>query len=454
MVFLYSKKIQNLQHKPKVIIISGYDEFSYAKECMQYGAKAYILKPIDKNELIEIVKKIKEEIVQEENNLRLISLQRMMRLKMLEAEINNIIFSGLEIERFKQRLKELEIPTEKKMYSIYVLRCGEVFEQTGFETEEIRIKLSKLLAQESYVSTIYNQRKDLFILSEAITCIEDIKEIFSENTKNKVYIGVYDLSQSFDQIKVLYENSFKTAIYGFVSNKDIEFWSVVKWRESKKTDKFNNIEKLKELILAGKQKEAVFCLESILGNEFLTKSAAEDILNVARILYSDVIEWFCHHIPKKVFDFYEYQKLSDIFNFPSILEYISYMKKFIYEATEMVVSLKGILTVKDEIEKAIKFINSNYYKDINMAMVANYVSLNYYYFSSVFKEKTGMSFLDYLNKVRVEKAKELLVKTDLKIWEIAAKVGYKNPKHFARIFKELTGLTPNEYRGAQKGLQE
>lgn len=65
-----------------------------------------------------------------------------------------------------------------------------------------------------------------------------------------------------------------------------------------------------------------------------------------------------------------------------------------------------------------------------------------------------MSFLDYLNKVRIEKAKELLANTDLKVWEIAEKVGYKNPKHFARIFKDITGLTPNEYRDAQKRLKE
>ncbi|WP_271629019.1 response regulator transcription factor [Caldicellulosiruptor sp. DIB 104C] len=448
------KKIQNLQRKPKVVIISGYDEFSYAKECMQYGAKGYILKPIDKKELIEIVEKVKEEIVQEENNLRLISFQRIMKLKMLEAEINNIIFSGLEIERFKERLKELEIPIEKKVYSIYVLRCGDVSEQTGFGTEEERVKLSKILSGESYISTIYNHRKDILVLSEDTNCFENIGKIYLNNIDKRVYIGICDLPQYFDEIKKLYENSFKTAIYAFASNKNIEFWSSIKWREEEKINKFNNIEKLKELILAGKQKEAISCLENVLCNEFFMKSAAEDILNVTKTLYSNVVEWFCHHVPKKVLDFHEYQKLSDIFNFSSVSEYVNYIKKFVHEATEIVISLKGILSIKDEIDEAIKFINLNYHKDINMAMVANHVSLNYYYFSSIFKEKTGMSFLDYLNKVRVEKAKELLAKTDLKVWEIASKVGYKNPKHFARIFKEITGLTPNEYRDVQKSLQE
>jgi two-component system response regulator YesN len=81
-----------------------------------------------------------------------------------------------------------------------------------------------------------------------------------------------------------------------------------------------------------------------------------------------------------------------------------------------------------------------------MAVVSNYVSLNYSYFSTIFKKHIEMNFLDYLNKIRIEKAKEYLKRVDYKIYEIAEEVGYKNPKHFSKIFKKIEKITPIEYR--------
>ena len=81
-----------------------------------------------------------------------------------------------------------------------------------------------------------------------------------------------------------------------------------------------------------------------------------------------------------------------------------------------------------------------------MAMVSNYVSINYSYFSILFKKYMNMSFSDYLNKVRIEKAKEFLKRVDYKIYDIAEEVGYKNSKYFTRAFKKYEKMTPNEYK--------
>jgi two-component system response regulator YesN len=81
-----------------------------------------------------------------------------------------------------------------------------------------------------------------------------------------------------------------------------------------------------------------------------------------------------------------------------------------------------------------------------MAMVSNYVSLNYSYFSQIFKEYIGLNFVDYLKKIRIEEAKKLLEDNDYKIYEVGEKVGYKNSKQFAKIFKEIEGISPIEYR--------
>lgn len=98
------------------------------------------------------------------------------------------------------------------------------------------------------------------------------------------------------------------------------------------------------------------------------------------------------------------------------------------------------------IEKAKEYIEKNYYRDINMAVVSNYVSLNYSYFSSLFNKLAGMNFSDYLNFVRVEKSKILLKNIEYKIHEISEMVGYKNSKHFTKNFKKFEKITPMEFR--------
>ena len=95
------------------------------------------------------------------------------------------------------------------------------------------------------------------------------------------------------------------------------------------------------------------------------------------------------------------------------------------------------------------YIHENYYKDLNMAQVSNYVSMNYSLFSLAFKEYTGVNFVNYLKNMRIREAKRLLVETDLKITDISHKVGYENDKHFMKIFKNICGVSPSDYRKNQ-----
>jgi two-component system, response regulator YesN len=98
------------------------------------------------------------------------------------------------------------------------------------------------------------------------------------------------------------------------------------------------------------------------------------------------------------------------------------------------------------IKQAKAYIAENFRKDINMALVANLVSLNYSYFSTLFKEKTGLNFVEYVTKIRMEEAKKLLTDPALKIYDITTMVGYDHPKHFTRVFKSTFGISPKEFR--------
>lgn len=101
---------------------------------------------------------------------------------------------------------------------------------------------------------------------------------------------------------------------------------------------------------------------------------------------------------------------------------------------------------RHKMQSAVDYIRQNYEKTIDMAEVSNYVSMNYSMFSSTFKEYTGENFSTFLRKLRIEKSKKLLKKTDLNISEISQRVGFEDARRFARVFKEETGITPTMFR--------
>lgn len=102
------------------------------------------------------------------------------------------------------------------------------------------------------------------------------------------------------------------------------------------------------------------------------------------------------------------------------------------------------------IARALRYMNSHVDRDISLLEVAEYLHMNSSYFSRYFKEKTGLSFSESVKKMKIERAKELLMTTNLKSYEIAAQIGYQNVQYFSAIFKQYTGLTPREFRNQQE----
>ena len=99
-----------------------------------------------------------------------------------------------------------------------------------------------------------------------------------------------------------------------------------------------------------------------------------------------------------------------------------------------------------KIEKAKKYINSNYSKKIYLKDVADYVCYNSHYFSKLFKKVEKVNFNVYLNNIRLEKSKEYIENTDLTFREISKKVGYEDFSYFTLVFQKYVGVLPSEYR--------
>ncbi|MCI6464252.1 MAG: response regulator [Faecalicatena sp.] len=113
--------------------------------------------------------------------------------------------------------------------------------------------------------------------------------------------------------------------------------------------------------------------------------------------------------------------------------------------------LKGTMILGERaysgyIKSAIAYIVNNYDRIESLSEVADYVNINAEYFCRLFKAETGVTFNSYLTNYRIQKAVELLTKTELKVYEVAEKVGYSNLSYFSRVFKKVTGVNPFFYK--------
>lgn len=104
------------------------------------------------------------------------------------------------------------------------------------------------------------------------------------------------------------------------------------------------------------------------------------------------------------------------------------------------------ITNDEVIKKSIAFISHHYHEELSVRMVSNYVNLSYSYFSRLFKKETGMSFVDYVIFVRIQRAVWLLRHSSKSIEEIAFEIGFNTPNYFSAIFKKKVGISPSEYR--------
>lgn len=134
--------------------------------------------------------------------------------------------------------------------------------------------------------------------------------------------------------------------------------------------------------------------------------------------------------------------INEIF---SIRELNNYYTRF-FENLSLMLKPKSIYAMQDTIEQIKIYTQRNYQKNITVEFLASLFYMNSSYLSHLFRRQTGQKYVQYLNNIRIEKAKELLQTTDRKLYQIARTVGYDNTKYFFRVFKKWTGVTPEQYR--------
>jgi len=432
--------IQDLPHKPLIAVISGYDDFSYAVEMLRLGVKEYILKPVDREKITDVLTKLEAEVQRTKVNAkdnRSIGHQQLKYLVMNE----NITQSEIDV---------LVNTYENSFFKNYVVYC---VNNTGAEHED----------DGTYIYLNNIEDSELYITEDTE------REMFLRKDMRGRFVGISRIHTGLLDLKEAYRESLRARVAAFWTNtpvveyEEIEVGEETNEIESKDTEGIDGKEfkknKMAKTLEPEPDDNTMVQLAQMLG----TERAEEAIATIKRIFAGAQTGYYDfdkmeHNIKvffKQIRDVYKnvvkseenkLEQFAHIYRYPSSTQLLEDMLVFLRTFVEVMNNQFDDYKNKQKIQMAIRYITENYDKDLNMAVVSNYISMNYSLFSYVFKQYTGSNFVNYLKDLRMKEAKRLLEETDLRVNEISQKIGYDNEKHFMKTFKSVCGVSPTEYR--------
>ena len=452
----------------KIMILSGHDEFNYAKEAISIGVTEYLLKPISSSDLIKSLNKVAAQIEEEKTereSLEKIRCQLKSNTSLLKDQFLNELALGMvkSVEAI-ERCNQFSINIIAKYYLVEIIEA-EIKDSTNSREQH-----SQYLKMESIISGIVDQNTDIIsfkrnmeetvlvfkgdstieLEENAYSFAQSIKYEVERNTGYLLTIGIgnpreriHGISESFMEA-----DTAKNYKYVFGRNKIIGIRDIkadgVSSNDLIKLNKMSIIEYLKYGTKANIQEylsDYIECLsEPRLKSLIYTYYAFMDIVMTSARFVKDLGGDIETIVP-------------EIATLEKILECLDSVAKFQEYAEKIVAKVFDFRDSKVEsryssiIGKAKEYISSNYFNpEITLNSLASFVNISPSHFSTIFSQETGQTFIEYLTLTRIKKAMELLKTSNKKSSEIAYAIGYNDPHYFSYLFKKVTGLTPKEYR--------
>ena len=418
-----------------VVLISAYKEFEYAKRAMEYDVLDYITKPITKASIEKTFEKVLKKLKNRTKSLFLDDSKIVKRQQLFFGIMNNRLTSS-----------QIDLINQLKCFNINI-DCD------NYHCAKLNIEIEKY---DDFINSIWHRDKEAFyeILQRIITA-DEFRTYFSVLSTDGKYMEFVAISKRSNNRQ--FENELEQDIKHFQNDVNDIFGISVKFVT---IDKFQSINLYLDSLKSDERikNQVLFTMNYLINGEKETmlqciRDAEKIIVSEDKLIvfYRKVITRFEENLERleKMFIRDEYFATNSIRD-------VSELKA---ETIKLAEKTFDILFCENLDENAIiyeakRYIDNNYKKDLSLQDVADLVSLNACYFSSVFKKYAGVGFSAYLNQVRMSKAKGLLENTSLKTQAIAAEVGFKEVTYFYRIFKSITGQTPIEYRNRIKEMRK
>lgn len=398
-------------YNTKIILISAYEEFSYAYDALKYGAYDYIVKPIKHSNLIKVLERLKSEL----------EMQQQDAYKDLEWKIVNH-----KLEMGPDKLfDQYGLKSKNEKYCIIGITKKIVSASKSMTVFSDILKMNKVILQSD--KFIY------FVLNLAAESLIKDKRIIENLKMYTIHIGISNTLEKDDLIYPEIKHAGCSAVQ-FLINEDQK---VITYYQNLITMKNKN-----ELLSLLQKAFAEHDAEKIV--RYVTELHKSKMYNILDLI--NIGNYICINVPdKEIFDKYSILTLDQFLDqYNTVEEYIETLIYLIKQSYRMQISDQlNIEAVKD-------YLDSHYMNNIKIGELAGIFHADAGYMGRVFKKTYSQNMKDYIAEKKIERAKELLASTQMKIYEISEILGYTDYFYFARVFKKMTGETPNDYREKQE----
>ena len=465
----------------KVVILSGYDDFNYAKQAIGIGVEDYLLKPITKNALIERLSEIRSRYEHEKTQKEYYEkFQREMQAYEKNSSrdfFEALVGGSMDMMEVYKRAEKLGLDIVAEAYNvlIFTMNCDEDFsgqrdEYSSWEAESLELlenffagHSSAMLFRSnifSYGVLLKGQRETIEENTRA--CVDEIRKILSrQDGRREWFLAVGQSVERLSQIQKSYHTASRAFSQRYLYDENILYYDEMETMEhpggQAETEDNAYLQKvdvnalnpaiLQKFLSNGLQEETENFVKDYfyaIGQEPMESLVFRNyvILNVRFSVISFIKGLGCDTNEMESADTEEVLAESG----KNMESAIAYAKKMISQAIEIRDQNSGNKN-RSILKTAVDFIESHYMEEeISLNTVANVANVSSNHFSALFSQNMGQTFIEYLTSLRMNKAKELLRCTGMRSSEIAGEIGYKDAHYFSYLFKKTQGMTPSDYR--------
>lgn len=473
-----SRLVREKLPETKVIFLSGYNEFEYAKEAISIGVTDYLLKPINAAKLMEAIHRVAEVIEKDrENKWMLEQYQKEMR-KDLNLErrklFSKLLYSELSVREIVEQGEKLNLDFAASYLAVLVFTLSTPlgnYRQYSQELNETEAKIRDLVERQDCMTIEWTENTWIYLVKgesrqKIDGKIEQIVEAIvsvMDSHRNLYYFGgvgetvqrLRDLGRSYQEANKAFSTRFftteKKIVYSSEVGEQIQVGEMEVSIQDLDTSAIDR-RKIERFLKEGTKGEIHHFVEEYFNNigeesysSLLFRQYVMMDIYLCVLAFLKEIEVGAQELPER------YRQVTRIVNhIHTIGEGKEYLEAFFSEAMDLRDNCAQ-KKYRDLIQNAVAYILEHYQdEDISLNVLASYVNISPSYFSSVFSQETGRTFVEYLTSVRMDRAKELLRCTNKRSSEIAASVGYQDSHYFSFLFKKTCGCTPSDYRKQKK----
>ena len=462
----------------EIVILSGYEEFDYAKQAISIGVAEYLTKPISGDDLLGELDSLRDKIVKskEERELKEKFKKEMEENSIKErSELFRLLVSGnCSVTELLDKAGKLGMDLSAMWYNILLLFTKSDHHEIE-EYSSSRVTIDELIGEtvEEMGCICFDrdlEGKAILIMGDSMEAlkarqdalIERFEDIFSGYSHVRYSGGIgkpvnrlSTLNESYEDAGCALANRFFVSKNGFfeagrmvhdeeVADVKLDMSTI----DAKRIDKSN----VQKFLKFGNRDEIPFYV-----GEFINSVGADAFNSYIFRQYIAMDVFFA------VSGFVE--ELAGTKHPESIeevtkesLESVDSVRTYITGIIENAIRYRDSIVTnryKEVVDEAVKYIEDNFAdEELSLNALASHVNVSPNHLSTIFSQQTGQTFIKYLTEYRMDKAKEMLKCTAMRSSEISEAVGYKDPHYFSYMFKKTVGMTPTNYRGGKDNEEE